>query len=299
MSAAPEPSSLERYEETCRAAAAAVISAYSTSFGVATRMLGRRHRAHVRNIYALVRIADELVDGVAAERGIGPAEQRKLLRRLEDDVFMAVESGYSSNPIVDAFACTVRDCGIEGRLIEPFFASMRTDIRDDADRGLVGFDREQHAAYVYGSAEVVGLMCLRVFTREERLAPDEAALLERGARSLGAAFQNINFLRDLADDSRRLGRDYLGADRQISETDRLAWVAEARAQLESARISLPLLPKDARRAVRCALELFEELLDRISRTPAAELYTRRIRVPNAVKLGLAVRAGARTLLERT
>lgn len=292
-------SSLTRYDEACRRASAVVIRTYSTSFGVATRMLGRRHRAHVRNIYALVRVADELVDGVAAECGIGADRQRELLLRLEEEVSRAVESGYSGNPIVHAFAATVRRCAIEPALIAPFFASMRTDIGDDGgERDLISFDREQHAAYVYGSAEVVGLMCLRVFTRSERLTADEEAVLEDGARSLGAAFQNINFLRDLADDSRRLGRDYLGADRQISEADRLAWIAEARAQLESARRALPLLPKDARRAVRCALELFGELLERISRTSAAELYTRRIRVPNAVKLGLAARAGARTLLER-
>jgi len=323
---------LDDYTRTCDDAAAVVISAYSTSFSAAVRLLGARHRGHIRNVYALVRVADELVDGVGQEAGLDAAAQADELRELERRTYRAMELGYSSDAIVHAFAVTARECGIERAIVEPFFASMRTDIaagveaaaaaREGEDArspgatepphdvdgratdhhdhdGARSFTREEHASYVYGSAQVVGLMCLRVFTREEHLGEEERHRLEEGARSLGAAFQNINFLRDLADDADRLRRDYLGAHERLTDADRAAWLVEIAGQLAAARRALPLLPRDARRAVRSALDLFAELTDRLARVPAAELYERRVRVPDAVKLAVLARASARTMRERT
>jgi len=142
---------------------------------------------------------------------------------------------------------------------------------------------------------VVGLMCLRVFLRAELRSADQLAVLDHGARQLGAAFQDINFLRDLAADE-VLGRHYLGT--RLSDADRDLWVARIRVQLADAALAIPLLPKDARAAVRTAHALFTRLADRIAATPASELYERRIRVPGAIKVGIAARARAKTALER-
>jgi phytoene/squalene synthetase len=290
---------LARYTDSCNRAAATIISAYSTSFGASVKLLGRRHRAHVRNIYALVRIADELVDGVATEAGIEPDAQRLKLAALEQQTYAAMEQGYSSNPIVHAFAVTARECGIEREIVVPFFDSMRSDVSEASEAEEIrSLDPSQHSDYVYGSAEVVGLMCVRVFTRGISYTPEQREILEYGAKKLGAAFQNINFLRDLGDDSDRLHRDYLGTHQQFTERERDEWLDRIQHELDAARKTLPMLPKDARRAVRCALELFSSLTSRLAKVPAAQLYERRVRVPGPAKLAILTRSTLYTLLER-
>ena len=291
--------SLDLYSRTCALSAARIIAEYSTSFGAAVRLLGKRHREHVRNIYAFVRLADELVDGVATEAGLTAEEQRAELDELEVLTHRAIARGFSTNPVVHAFARTARECGIDAELIDPFFVSMRTDICEESiTRGVKSYDATEHAIYVYGSAEVIGLMCMRVFTRTGTYTEAERERMVHGAKSLGAAFQNINFLRDLSDDATRLGRDYLGAHEQLTDADREAWISTIRAQLHAARATLPLLPKDARRAVRCALDFFTALTSRVQRVPAAELYRRRVRVSNPMKFALLARASTRTAMER-
>jgi len=267
------------YDRTAREAAAVVISAYSTSFGLATRLLGPRVRPHVRNIYALVRVADEIVDGSAAQAGMPPAGQRRVLDALETETLTAIDDGFSANLIVHAFARTARECGIGADLVQPFFASMRTDL------DVTAHDAGSHDAYVYGSAEVVGLMCLQTFVNAGAPHPEPAdpALVD-GARRLGAAFQDVNFLRDLPHDADALGRDYLGVtdgaprERVLDRID---------ADLDAAGSIIPRLPDDCRRAVTAAHDLFTALSRRLRR---AGETTERIRVPNAVKLGIAVRA---------
>lgn len=290
---------LPRYSRASERAAEQIIGAYSSSFGMATRLLGPRHRVHVRNIYALVRVADELVDGAAEGAGLPPEVQLDLLCRLERETEGATRCGYSSNPVVQAFAVTARAAGIDADLTAPFFASMRMDLRAEHPdgRGLSperaearGAGAGSHDRYVYGSAEVVGLMCLRVFLREESRTEHEVAALEHGARRLGAAFQNVNFLRDLGDDRDRLGRDYLGTGEAMDPETQAHWIATVRAQLADAAATLPLLPRDARIAVGCALRLFAELTDRIARTPAELLPRRRVRVGTPTKALLALRS---------
>jgi phytoene synthase len=144
----------------------------------------------------------------------------------------------------------------------------------------------------------VGLMCLQVFLRGTKPSAGDREALVRGARQLGAAFQNINFLRDLADDTDRLGRSYLAGSQRLDDEARDHWVATIRTQLDDARRSIPLLPRDARAAVRSALALFASLTDRVARTPADELYRTRVRVPNGTKALLAGRELMRTALER-
>ncbi|QEW03543.1 phytoene/squalene synthase family protein [Microbacterium lushaniae] len=276
------PTGLALYDRTARDAAAAVIAGYSTSFALACRLLGTRPRPHVRNVYALVRVADEVVDGPAADAGLSPAGEREVLDSLERETLEAIDRGFSANLVVHAFARTARECGIGADLVAPFFASMRTDI------DTTTHDAGSHDAYVYGSAEVVGLMCLQVFLNAGSARPSPApADLVDGARRLGAAFQDVNFLRDLDDDAGRLGRDYLagatGGAQRVAVLDRID------ADLAAAAAVIPRLPRDCRRAVSTAHDLFAELSRRLRRTPPA---SGRVRVPDAVKAALALRAAA-------
>lgn len=299
---------LRRFTRTAENASSAVIENYSTSFGLATRLLGRRHRTHVRNVYAMVRVADEIVDGVTAEAGLGVEQQRQVLDQYERDVHRALQLGYSSDLVIHAFAHSARAAGIDTSLTAPFFESMRLDLAT-AQGEQLAFDPSMHARYVHGSAEVVGLMCLRIFVRERNFdwsasteqamdnPADERSPLIHGACQLGAAFQNINFLRDLADDTSRLGRNYLTDTGTLDDAGRDAWVATIRRQLADAERIIPLLPKDARAAVRSALALFSSLTKRIAQTPAAELHRVRVRVADPTKLFLAGRALVTTWTE--
>ncbi|WP_438352606.1 phytoene/squalene synthase family protein [Microbacterium sp. CJ88] len=275
-----EPTGLALYDRTARDAAAAVIARYSTSFGLACRMLGPRVRPHVRNVYALVRVADEIVDGPAAAAGLSVEAERSVLDDLEAETAAAIERGFSANLVVHAFAGTARECGIGADLTAPFFASMRTDLTRSAH------DAASHVAYVYGSAEVVGLMCLQVFVNAGAQHPSAAdPRLVDGARRLGAAFQDVNFLRDEDHDAGGLGRDYLGLDGTPATRD--AVLDRIDADLAAAAAVIPDLPRDCRRAVTAAHDLFAALSVRLRRDPAPG---RRVRVPDPVKAAIAARA---------
>ncbi len=274
-SVATDPASV--YDEVARASAALVIRRYSSSFGLASRLLAEPVRSHVGNVYALVRVADELVD--APRPGSGPVQQRALLDDLEAEVSRALVTGHSSNLVVHAFAGTARTCGISEDLTAPFFESMRMDL----DRAA--HDEESFARYIHGSAEVVGLMCLRVFLlgrRDPVTAYDELA---PGAQALGAAFQKVNFLRDLAEDSALLGRRYFpGVDPAgLTDAQRHALLDDIDADLRAAEPALARLPDSSRRAVHVAHALFGELSRRLRRTSAAEIRVRRVRVPGPAK----------------
>ncbi|GAA1138155.1 phytoene/squalene synthase family protein [Nesterenkonia lutea] len=289
MSAPADPA--DHFTAAARAAADCVISSYSTSFGLATKLLGPRHRGHIRSLYALVRVADEVVDGAASAAGLDAQQKAQALERYAAETRAAIARGYSTDLVVHAFARTAIEAQIGPELIDPFFDSMRADLEP------ASYGAEEHARYVYGSAEVIGLMCLQVFLREERRSPAAREILATGARQLGAAFQNINFLRDLAEDTDQLGRDYLGGGAGLSEAQRDQWVEAVRDQLEDARASMPLLPRDARTAVRSACALFEALLEKIAVSEVHELYETRVRVSNVRKAGLAARAALTTRLE--
>lgn len=274
------PTGLPLYDKTARDAASVVISGYSTSFGLACRMLGPRPRPHVRNIYALVRVADEVVDGPAIAAGLTPDEVGTVLDELEADTLRAIGRGFSANLVVHAFAATARECGIGPDLVRPFFASMRADLT------VSRHDDDSHDAYVYGSAEVVGLMCLQVFVNagaEHPVAPDPS--LAEGARRLGAAFQDVNFLRDLDHDGGALGRDYLGIE--DGARSRAQVLDRIDADLEVAATTIPKLPADCRKAVTAAHDLFAALAVRLR---AAGPDQGRVRVPDPVKAGIAARA---------
>jgi 15-cis-phytoene synthase len=280
-------SSLALYSETAHTAAAQVITAYSTSFSLATRLLPPTTRAMIEDIYALVRVADEVVDGPAHEAGLASAECRSTLDALEAETYAALRCGFSANVVVHAFASTARVVGIDDSLVRPFFASMRRDLDP-----MATLTDGEFRAYVHGSAEVVGLMCLRAFLHGTPVPPGTRAELEEGARRLGAAFQKINFLRDLGDDESRLGRSYFpGATSAGLDDERKAVIVkDIDADLAAARAVIPLLPPGPRRATALAAGLFAELNNRLRRTPAARLRGHRVSVPAVVKLRVCATA---------
>ena len=280
---------LALYDRVAEETASIVIRRYSTSFGLASRLLGSGVRQHVENIYALVRVADEIVDGGAEEAGVDPIGAGRALNELERETENAMDTGFSSNLVVHAFALTARETGFGSELTAPFFESMRMDL-SEKQHDQASFER-----YVYGSAEVVGLMCLRAFVLGEKV--DDLPRLETGARALGAAFQKVNFLRDLAADFETLGRSYFpGIDVEtFTEEEKVRLLDDIDADLAVSAAVLPELPSSSRRAVALAQSLFAELSRRLRRTPASELVRSRVRVPNPVKARLALAASAGSL----
>lgn len=282
------PTGLSLYSIAAHRASREVIYSYSTSFGFATRILGNKIRPHVENIYAMVRVADEIVDGSAAqaaliESNIDPEQE---ILAFEAETYRAMELGYSTNLILHAFAQTAREVGIGKDIVEPFFYSMKQDLQEKEH------DQESFERYVYGSAEVVGLMCLAVFVAGKSYSTEEKQLLVRGARALGAAFQKVNFLRDLSADFQRLGRSYFPNVNveNFDEATKERLVQDIAQNLETSALSLPLLTKGARRAVTAAQLLFAELNLKIGNTSAKNLIDTRIRVNNFRKLWLVAKA---------
>ncbi|MFF5792319.1 phytoene/squalene synthase family protein [Paeniglutamicibacter sp. NPDC012692] len=281
-----EHTALERYTEAASSSARVVITQYSTSFSLACKMLDRTSRRHISNIYALVRLADEVVDGVAREAGLDPQAVAEALARLEAETEAALLTGYSTNLIVHAFACTARSQGIDTGLTRPFFASMRADL------SITTHDAATLDQYIYGSAEVVGLMCLRVFRSMPQAPAGHDAELETAARHLGAAFQKVNFLRDLAADTGELGRSYFPGlvPSAFTDTHKDALVADIRADLAAAALGIPLLAPRAAQAVRMAHGLFGALVRELEHTSAAQLMRQRISVPARRKAMIALRS---------
>ncbi|MFT6973030.1 MAG: phytoene synthase [Pontimonas sp.] len=276
---------IELYTRVAEETSAGVIKRYSTSFGLASQLLDLRTRTHIRNFYALVRLADEIVDGVASEAGVEGVEAGRMLDALEVDTARAIEVGYSTNLIVHAFAHSARKVGVGMELMAPFFHSMRMDLSETTHTA------ESFAEYVYGSAEVVGLMCLEAFLEDQDATSAKKETMVRGARALGAAFQKVNFLRDLGADVQALGRSYfpdVDVD-AMDESTKHRLLDDIDADLALSAAALPLLPPGPRRAVGLAHALFEALAKRIRSTPAGVLQTTRISVPNLSKVLLAAR----------
>ena len=294
---APPLASLRLYTATALAASGSVIGRYSTSFSLACRTLPSAVRRDIAGIYALVRVADEVVDGTAGAAGLEAARVRTALDGYEAAVNSALATGFATDLVIHGFADVARRHGFGRELTEPFFASMRADL-DVAEH-----DGASLESYIYGSAEVVGLMCLEVFmdmpgTRAD--TPEQRDMLRATARRLGAAFQKVNFLRDLGADHDQLGRTYFpGADpAHLDETQKAQLLADLNADLDAAMPGILALDRRARRAVLIAHGLFAERSRRIERVPARELTRQRISVPTAVKLRIAARSLSDSVVTR-
>ncbi|MBD1320120.1 squalene/phytoene synthase family protein [Gordonia hankookensis] len=275
------------YDDVATQSAALVIRSYSSSFGLASRLLAPAIRRDVHNIYALVRLADEIVDAPRPDQSVG--QRRHALDALGDDVAAALAAGWSTNLVVHAFAGTARRTGIDAALIDPFFTSMRADL------DCTVHDENSLADYIYGSAEVVGLMCVHAFLADQPHRKARYDQLAPGARRLGAAFQKINFLRDLPQDDHDLGRRYLiGLDADHPSDDAWRrWLDDIDADLVAAAQAIPLLPSGTRVAVCTAHDLFAELARRLRATPPHVACRSRVRVPAPTKARIAAVAAAR------
>jgi 15-cis-phytoene synthase len=265
---------MELYEKTAYELSQRLTARYSTSFGLSITLFDKPLRRHIYAIYGLVRIADEIVDTYQGKNA------RAVLDELEKDTERAMATGYSANPIVHAFTQTARHYGITTEVTKPFFASMRMDLTPRT------YDRALYDTYIYGSAEVVGLMCLRVFVDDKTYSK-----LAKGARGLGAAYQKVNFLRDIAADATELKRWYFpyGSPETFDEATKSKIIKEIEKDIAGARRAIARLPLSSQKAVSLSLEYFDRLLKKIKQTPAQTLTHTRIRISDAQKLVLLVR----------
>lgn len=246
---------------------------YSTSFSSGILLLDKKYRDAIYSIYAYVRFADEIVDTFHQHN------KGMQLQRFRDQTFDAIHSGMSTNPILHSFQFMVNRYRIDHDLIEAFLKSMEMDL------SMKTFNRKQYQQYIYGSAEVVGLMCMRVFYNE---APEEYEKLKPSAQKLGEAFQKVNFLRDMKSDLQERGRVYFpGVNPQhFTEYDKAAIQQEIEQDFAQALAGIQLLKKDARLGVYVAYRYYQELFQRIVNSPVDAILQSRIRVPNRKKLFL-------------
>lgn len=249
---------------------------YSTSFGMASRLFAKQIRQDIYNIYGFVRVADEIVDTYTGK------DRLEILDAFEQQTYQDLTRGYSTNPVIHAFVSTCLQFGISKTLIAPFIESMRMDT--DAKRYTV----DKYQQYIYGSAEVVGLMCLKVFCQGDNA---EYKKLEPGARALGAAYQKVNFLRDIHDDYERLGRYYfpVGTFKTFDEATKEAIVSDISADFATAKIAIEQLPASAQKAVKASYVYYSALLQKLKATPAERIKQQRIRVADWLKVLLLVR----------
>lgn len=269
---------MELYSQTSYELSKLLTERYSTSFSLSSSLLGKDIQPHIYAIYGMVRVADEIVDTYRGENVLAE------LDAFEQEVQRAAQTGYSTNPIIHAYAQTAKKFAISNELTAPFFASMRRDIDPTP------LSQEEYEHYIYGSAEVVGLMCLRVFVGGDNTSYER---LEDGARALGSAYQKVNFLRDLAADSTELGRSYFPAVTSINdfnEKTKKIIIAEVRSEFEQAYRSLKELPASSLRAVTLSYDYYQELLNRIDAATIDELKTKRMSVPKPKKVLLYAKA---------
>jgi len=255
-----------------------VTQSYSTSFSMATKMLHSSIRNHVYNIYGFVRFADEIVDS------FHDYPKEELLDRFEADLYHSLDQKISLNPILNAFQNTVNAFAIDRELIAAFMRSMRWDL----EKKVYETDQE-YKDYIYGSADVVGLMCLKVFVKGE---PDQYDSLKPAAMALGSAFQKVNFLRDLKNDFQDLERTYFPNVNfnQFDETSKAVIIKEIENDFAQALEGIFKLPTEARFGVYTAYKYYTKLLAKLKRTPSLNIQKTRIRVPNYQKMTVFARS---------
>jgi phytoene synthase len=266
---------MELYDKVAFNLSKSLTLAYSTSFSLSTRLFPLDVRKHIYAIYGLVRIADEIVDTYKG------SDAKKLLDDFENEIYRTIKSGYSTNPIIHAFGITARTYSIERNLIRPFFISMAMDL--DA----FVYTNASFKDYVYGSAEVVGLMCLKVFCNGD---VKKVKKLTPGARALGSAYQKVNFLRDIASDKNELGRLYFPGYtfESFDEKAKQYVIEDIKNDFDKASLAIKELPKDIRIPVHMSYTYYSKLLDRIHNTPISTLKIRRVRINNFSKLRLLI-----------
>ena len=251
-----------------------VTQRYSTSFTLGTRMLASKHRKHIYNIYGFVRFADEIVDS------FHDFDKKNLLKRFEDDLNHAIDNKISLNPILNSFQYTVHQNNIQNDLITAFLKSMKMDLFKQKYQS-----RKEYQEYIYGSADVVGLMCLNVFVEGNT---ERFNQLKDSAMSLGSAFQKVNFLRDLNADFSELDRSYFpNLDlSNFDEKSKIAIIDDIEKDFDHALEGIYQLPESARLGVYTAYKYYRKLLIKLKNTPSKKIQSARIRVPDYQKMGV-------------
>jgi len=262
---------LELYHRSCQECSKLVTNNYSTSFSLGIKMFAQEFRTPIYNIYGFVRFADEIVDT------FHEYNKEDLIKEFREDTQTAIERGISLNPILHSFQQTVRKYNIDWHLIDAFLDSMIMDLYKS------DFDRAQYEKYIYGSAEVVGLMCLKVFVDGNQKEYDR---LSPSARKLGSAFQKINFLRDIKSDYQDRGRTYfpdLNYETFNSE-EKGSIEEEIQVEFDEALEGIKQLPQGCKLGVYLAYKYYTRLLKKIKNCSASEVKERRIRVPDSRKM---------------
>lgn len=264
---------LQLFHDTCFECSSLITQRYSTSFSMGIRLFHPRFRPPICGIYGFVRFADEIVDT------FHNYPKAALLQRFREDTFRAIEEGISLNPVLHAFQQVVHRYGIDSELIEAFLHSMEMDLTEAA------YDPSGYDEYIYGSAEVVGLMCLRVFCEN-----DDAQFqrLKAPARRLGAAFQKINFLRDIKSDFDERGRVYFpGVDFcQFTNEDKHRIEVDIKNDFDAALEGIRRLPEGTRFGVYLAYKYYTQLFAKIKSAPAQRVAQERFRVSSKRKIYL-------------
>jgi len=254
---------------------------YSTSFSSAIRLLHQDLRQPIHNIYGFVRFADEIVDT------FHDFDKQQLFQEFKKETYAALERGISLNPILHSFQLTVNQYHVDRHLIEAFFYSMELDLSRKV------YDASGYQQYIYGSAEVVGLMCLQVFCDGDKNLYDK---LKDPARSLGAAFQKVNFLRDVKADYEGMDRVYFpDCDfRNFTNEEKRQIEADIEADFKAAYQGIIQLPMKARFGVYVAYKYYLSLFKKIKRLEARRILEERIRIPNYGKAMIVAKAGLRS-----
>ena len=262
------------FDDVSYACSRNVTKTYSTSFSSAVRMLGSSIQQDIYNIYGFVRFADEIVDSFHDYNKV------ELFDNFEIDLANALKNKISLNPILNSFQHTVFKNNIPNELIDAFMKSMKLDLTKKEYK-----TKEEYDEYIFGSADVVGLMCLKVFVKGNDIQYNE---LKASAMRLGSAFQKVNFLRDLKADFEGLDRIYF-PDTDLNKLDEISKqkiIKEIENDFIAGYAGIVKLPLEAKLGVYTAYSYYKKLLQRLSKTPSAEIKNTRIRVPDYQKYGL-------------
>ncbi|ETZ22497.1 phytoene/squalene synthase family protein [Pedobacter sp. V48] len=246
---------------------------YSTSFSLGIYFLSKKLRKHIYAIYGFVRLADEIVDS------FHNYDKKRLLEKFRRDCFEAIGAGISMNPVLNSFQQTVNQYQITDNLIDLFLKSMEMDLEQNT------YTQEKYDEYILGSAQVVGLMCLKVFTEGD---DNEYNRLKESAMKLGSAFQKVNFLRDVKADYNNLSRTYFPGVNlsSFSNADKKMIEEDIENEFKAALVGIKQLPSSSRRGVYLAYIYYRELFHKIKRTTAECVMSERIRISTGHKIGL-------------
>ena len=255
-----------------------VTKTYSTSFSLATRLLSKNIRKDIYNIYGFVRFADEIVDS------FHDYNKTELFNDFSIDLEKALHNKIHLNPILNSFQHTFHKYSLDKNLVDSFMKSMRMDLTKKKYSTV-----EEYKEYIYGSADVVGLMCLKVFVQGNA---NMYKKLKNSAMKLGSAFQKVNFLRDLKADKEDLNRTYFPNTKfeKLSESEKNEIINDIESDFNEGLEGIKELPLDAKFGVFMAYRYYNQLLKKLKKTPATEIINKRIRVPNLKKLELLTRS---------